>query len=349
MLRLRPLLPLFLFCSISLAPCALAQTQTQIQDTVYNTDGSLFNGTLVVTWTGATVAAGSIPTPSNATVRIYNGALSISLVPSTTSPAAAPYTAVFTSSNGLSTFTETWQVPPASSPLNLSEVIVTGTTSPGTQITISQVTGLTANLNAINGSLASLTASTNTISSNVTTLSAAVASLTALVNGLSAGTVATAFADGEVPAGSVNGINAAFTLANTPSSAAALTLYKNGVLLSNASDYSLTGAAITFAASAIPQTGDTLQAYYRLAGTSTTPLYIDDQIPQGTINGTNTVFTLTSAPSPLLSLKLYKNGDLLQQNTDYTVNGTSITFASASVTPQSGDSLVAFYRTTAAN
>ncbi len=200
MLRLRPLLSLLLFCSLTLVPCAFAQsTLTQIEDTVYNSDGSLFNGTLVLTWTGTAPSTGSSPTPYNTSVKIYNGALAVMLVPSTTSPQAAPYAAVFTSSNGLVTWTETWAVPPASSPLNISDVNVASSTTTGPQISISQVIGLTANLNAINGSLISLTTSTNSISSQVTTLSAAVASLTTLVNSLSAGTVSTAFSDAEVP------------------------------------------------------------------------------------------------------------------------------------------------------
>ncbi len=346
MLRLRPLLSLLLFCSFTLVPCAFAQsTLTQIEDTVYNSDGSLFNGTLVLTWTGTAPSTGSSPTPYNTSVKIYNGALAVMLVPSTTSPQAAPYTAVFTSSNGLVTWTETWAVPPASSPLNISEVNVASSTTTGPQISISQVIGLAANLNAINGSLISLTTSTNGISSQVTTLSAAVASLTTLVNGFS-GTINTAFSDAETPAGAINGTNAVFTLANAPSPASTLAVYRNGLLLSNGADYTLSGSTITFVNGQTPQSGDILQVYYRLAGTTSTPVFIDSQAPQGTINGTNLTFALTSAPQPVLSLKLYKNGDLLKQNADYTLNGTTITFANTSVTPQSGDSLVAFYRTT---
>ncbi len=348
MLKLRRLLSLFLLCSITLVPCAFAQsTLTQIQDTVYNPDGSLFNGTLVVTWTGPTVPTGSNPTPFNTSVKIYNGALAVMLVPSTTATPSANYQAVFSSSNGLVTWTETWQVPPATSPLNLSEVRVANSGANGPQVSISQVTGLTANLNAINGSIVSLTNTVSSISATVTSLSSAVTNLTALVNGLSPGTVNTAFADGEVPSGTPNGTNATFTLANTPAAASTLMLYRNGVLLANGPDYSLNGATITFVSSQVPQASDVLQAYYRIAGASSTPLFVDDQTPQGTINGTNTTFTLSSAPLPLLSLKLYKNGDLLQQNTDYTLNGTTITFANATVTPQPGDSLVAYYRTTA--
>lgn len=346
--RLRPLLSVVLLFSTMVVPCAIAQTTlTQIQDTVYNTDGSLFNGTLLVTWTGTGGSSASIPNPSNASVTIYNGALSLRLVPSTTSPGSAPYTAVFTSSSGLVTWTETWEVPPATTPLNLSEVNVSSSTSAGTQITISQVVGLTSDLNAINGSLASLTSTANGINSAVTTLTASLASLTTLVNGLAAGggTTNVAFVDAEAPSGTVNGSNTVFTLANTPVSATALDVYVNGLLLSNGVDYSLSGKTLTFGITSIPQSGDTLRVYYRMASSGgTTPVFVDNVVPTGTINGSTLAFTLASTPAPLLSLMLYKNGDLMQQNLDYTISGTTITFASTSVTPQTGDTLVAYYR-----
>jgi hypothetical protein len=353
-------------------PSALAQTTlTQIQDTVFNTDGSLFNGTLLVTWTGTPGQSGGLATPSNVSVTIYNGALSITLVPSTTSPGSAPYTAVFASSNGLVTWTETWQVPPASSPLTLSEVNVTASTPSAAQIPISQVIGLTSNLDAFNGSLISLTGEFNilnstvgglttsnssigstvsSLSTTVTGLSNAVTNLTAQVNSLSVGngssTITTAFFDAEVPSGAANGINTTFTLANTPVSSSALALYLNGLLLTNGVDYMLNGTNVTFASTAVPQSGDKLQAFYRVAGTSVTPAFLDGVIPVGAINGSNMTFNLMSAPLPALSLRLYKNGDLMLQGVDYTLSGTTITFTSISVTPLTGDSLAAFYRVT---
>ncbi len=71
------------------------------------------------------------------------------------------------------------------------------------------------------------------------------------------------FVDGEIPAGTINGINTAFTLANTPANASALRLYKNGVLLESSLDYNLLGSTITFINGALPNPGDTLVAYYR--------------------------------------------------------------------------------------
>jgi len=73
------------------------------------------------------------------------------------------------------------------------------------------------------------------------------------------------------------------------------------------------------------------------------PAFSDGETPGGTINGSNTTFTLAFAPSPAASLDLYLNGLLMKQGTDYTVSGNTISFLAAS-TPQPGDLLVASYR-----
>jgi hypothetical protein len=73
-----------------------------------------------------------------------------------------------------------------------------------------------------------------------------------------------AFADAELPAGMIDGKNAAFTLAHAPQGAS-LQLVRNGLTLlaGAANDYTLAGVAITFSAGAVPQAGDNLQAWYR--------------------------------------------------------------------------------------
>lgn len=72
------------------------------------------------------------------------------------------------------------------------------------------------------------------------------------------------FADNETPSGTVNGSNDTFTLAQTPSPAGSLVLFKNGQRMKAAgADYTLTTNSIVFATAAIPVTGDVLIADYR--------------------------------------------------------------------------------------
>ncbi len=57
------------------------------------------------------------------------------------------------------------------------------------------------------------------------------------------------FSDSETPGGAVNGTNVVFTLANPPSPAGSLELYRNGLRLqAGGFDYTLAGSTVTFVA-----------------------------------------------------------------------------------------------------
>ena len=341
----------FFICLTLFANCAFAQSNlTQILDTVYNADKSPFNGTVIISWSGFTGSSGNTIAPHSTSAQIVNGALSVFLVPTTTASACAYYLATYNSSDGTVTWTEIWEVPPSTTPLTLSQVRQPdsgcgdgGTSGGGDTISIGDVTGLSSDLNAINGSLTALTTTVNGVSSSVTSLGSQVANLTSILNGLTS-TTSVVFVDAESPSGAINGTNAVFTLSAPPVPPASLTLYRNGMVLRNGVDYTLAVSTITFAAPSVPKSGDYLEAFYRTAGTGATSKFADEEVPAGTINGTNLTFTLLAPPKPALSLKLYKNGILLEQNNDYTLSGATITFANTTVTPQSGDSIVAYYR-----
>jgi hypothetical protein len=71
--------------------------------------------------------------------------------------------------------------------------------------------------------------------------------------------------DAEIPIGTVDSANKAFTLAHAPAGQS-LQLFKNGLLQTAdaSADYTLSGAAITFADDNVPQTGDRIIAWYRI-------------------------------------------------------------------------------------
>jgi hypothetical protein len=340
--KIRKLASTLLLAATILTTCALAQTNlTQIRDTISNSDGTPFNGTVVITWNGFSTTLSGTISPLSTSARIYNGALSVLLVPTTTAASGSYYQVVYYSTNATVMWTETWQVPPSSNSLSVAAVRVSTTTGTGSSggtgtttgsqyatlpISISQVTNLSSSLSQINSSLATLTTTVNGLT-------------TATPSGIG-------FVDGETPSGTMNGTNAAFTLSQSPSPASSLELYRNGLVQTVGVDYTLSGKAITFLTADVPVSGDVLQAYYRVSsGTATTnsSSFADDETPTGTINGTNLTFTLVAAPSPTSSLRLYKNGMLLQQHSDYSLSGSTVTFVSAAA-PQTGDSVVAYYR-----
>ena len=352
MVKTRQLLWILFICSMLATGAALAQsTLTQVRDTVVNTDGTPFNGTVVITWNGFTGSDSGTTSPLSTSARIYNGALSVLLVPTSTASPGTYYQVVYYNGSGSVTWVETWQVPQSTTPVTLAIVRTSttqgagggtgstgggGTTTPppaGTQyatlpIAINQITSLSADLASINASVAGLTSQVNSLSLN---------------SGTSNVTTA-AFIDGESVAGTINGSNAVFTLSHPPSPLGSLNLYRNGLLQSTTVDYSLTGSTITFLTASVPKSNDIVTAYYRVAGTALQAVFVDYETPGGTIDGNNTSFTLLNSPNPGGSLKLYKNGVLLNPSFDYTLSGTNITFSSAAVTPQPGDLLMASYR-----
>lgn len=54
------------------------------------------------------------------------------------------------------------------------------------------------------------------------------------------------FANNETPSGTINGSNAVFTLAHSPSPTSSLEIFLNGQFFTQGSDYTLSGATITF-------------------------------------------------------------------------------------------------------
>jgi hypothetical protein len=72
------------------------------------------------------------------------------------------------------------------------------------------------------------------------------------------------------------------------------------------------------------------------------PNFVDNDSPAGVVDGANTVFTLSGAPSPAGSLAIYRNGVLQKAGQDFTLAGNQITFLATG--PQPGDTLLASYR-----
>lgn len=64
----------------------------------------------------------------------------------------------------------------------------------------------------------------------------------------------------ETPAGTIDGVNGAFTLAHTPNPPESLCLFKQGQLLTLTDDYTLSGDDITF--NIAPDIGDKIRASY---------------------------------------------------------------------------------------
>lgn len=136
----------------------------------------------------------------------------------------------------------------------------------------------------------------------------------------------------------VNGVNNVYILRYTPE-VGSVDIFYNGLLQKEGEDedYTISGRVITF--NQPPVSGSKLLASYR---TYSTINFIDNETPSGSINGINTVFTLSTMPVAG-SEHLYLNGMLQDSGMDYdyTITGTVIVF---NIPPPTGSIILCSYR-----
>lgn len=308
---------------------------TTIQDTLYRADGSRFNGTMFITWNSFQAGDTSNIATANLTVPIVNGVLKIQLVPTTTASAGAQYNVTY-NSGGVNQFTQVWAVPSSTVPLRLRDVLVSTGTVVGPQadtapIQISDVVGL-ANALAltVNKGVGFALGRTAIINSSGQ-IDGAAGNLgdCVRVDGSSgpcgnAGGVLPGFSDSETPAGTVNGTNTVFTLAFSPSPAASLELYRNGLRQEEGADYQLSGNTITFFVASTPQAGDLLLANYRYANPGN-PLgtLTSAEVVCSSTGGSTTSVTMTQIGSCTIPAGLLGTGDRLEIEYQYSHSGST--------------------------
>jgi hypothetical protein len=329
-------------CLIAAGMASGQPALTTIQDILYRADGTRFTGTMFITYDAFQAGDTFNIATANLTLQIVNGVLNVQLVPTTTASAGAQYDVTY-NSQGINQFTQVWAVPPSTVTLRIRDVLVSQGSVVGpppltSPVEISDVVNLTNEL-----------AVRPTEGAGFAIGRAAVIDTSGLIDGASGnlgdcvhvdgssgpcgsggGGVLPSFSDGETPAGAVNGTNAMFTLAFSPSPAAALLLYRNGLLMKQGTDYSLSGNTITFFLASVPQATDLLVASYRYAnpsnplGTLTSPQVICSS------TGTNTsATTLTQLGSCTIPAGLLGTGDRIEVQFQYAHSGTATGFTGA--------------------
>jgi hypothetical protein len=337
-----------LFAALAAATGAAAQPAlTTIQDILYRTDGTRFTGTLSISYNSPSAGGGGGIATSNVTLAIVNGALRVSLTPSTPTP-GAQYTVKY-NGNGRSSFTETWAVPPSSKVLKVSNVRIApgSVTSPPAVTTPIQISDVQADpSNGLPNSLTTELANRPTkgigfgtgrtaIINQSGQLDAAVGSLTdcVRVDGSSGpcgsgSSVPTAFMDNEILQDAPDGMRTTFALRFAPFPAASLSLYRNGIHLQPNLDYTLSGATITFFVLSTPAANDRLLASYRYASST-----VD---PNSALANQQTVCSAAGSATPSSSLGtctipagVLGTGDRLDIRFQYMHSGTGSPFSIA--------------------
>lgn len=139
-----------------------------------------------------------------------------------------------------------------------------------------------------------------------------------------------------VPTGTVDGVNAAFTLPQTPQTADALQVFVDGILRPKTTAWTVSGTTLTFTAGNIPTTGQSIYVFY--GGDVVKSV---QEVASGTVDGVNDTFTLTNAPVNASALLVYRDG-LEVDASEYTLTAATIQF---SVPPSLGQSIYAWYLT----
>lgn len=151
----------------------------------------------------------------------------------------------------------------ASGTASASELSGDATTSGSNAVTVAKVNGTSVPTNSAADQTIVTTASATGAWASIPNCTSGALQYATSTHTFACATVLTGtFADAETPSGTVNGVNATFTLAHTPNPAADLQLYLNGQqLIAGGADYTLATATITMTAA--PKTGDVLAAFYR--------------------------------------------------------------------------------------
>ena len=328
----------------AVAAGAMAQPAlTTIQDTLYRADGTRFNGNLVIQWNSFQAGDLSNIATANLTLPIVNGVLKVKLVPTTTASAGAQYQVTYNNKAGM-LFTQFWAVPPSTMTLRVRDVLLSTGTVVGGGTGPGSVTGAPAQIGDITG-LANALAIRPTEGAGFAIGRTAVINQAGMIEGAAGsagdcvrvdgtsgscgGNLLTNFvySDKETLTGTLDGLNTLFTLQNQPSPVNSLSIYRNGILLSAGTDYSLAGSTITFFLGSIPQPGDTLSASYRYSDPSN-PLstLASPQVVCSSAGSPTSAITATSLGTCTLAGGLLHTGDRIDVSFDYTHTGTATGF-----------------------
>ena len=127
----------------------------------------------------------------------------------------------------------------------------------------------------------------------------------------------------ETPSGLIDGVNRDFELSSIPVQANDVMIWLNGQLMTRgvSRDFTINGKVISFNSFA-PQGGDVILTMY------TRPIAIKQYALNEPVTFTNNSgilgLKILKDPVPQSSLMLFRNGQLLTQNSDYTLNDRNI-------------------------
>lgn len=311
---------------------------TTIQDILYRADGTRFKGTLFIHYTPFMAGDTSDIGQADLTLPIVNGVLSVKLVPTTTASPGAQYNVTYNAAGDIQ-FSQVWAVPPSTTTLRVRDVLVSAGAVVGpapvvTPIQLGDVVGLSNALSLRASEGAGFVIGRAAVINSSGQIDGASGNLGDCVHvdggsgpcGGGSGSAGGTFSDGEVPSGSLDGVNNVFTLLNAPSPSVSLNVFRNGVLQVQGIDYTIVGQTISFfMPGSVPQVGDSLVASYRYSNPSSLP---NPQVVCSSVGTATSASTLTQLGSCTIPAGLLTTGDRLELQFQYLHSGTGTGFTS---------------------
>lgn len=144
----------------------------------------------------------------------------------------------------------------------------------------------------------------------------------------------------EIPSGTMDGINKAFSLAFDPANSSSVMLWLNGQLLTQGAqkDYTVTGRNIQFGQINLDPSDVIITMYARTV--SVKKFSLNETASFITVSG-SLMLQIEKIPDPAQSLMIFRNGQLLTQNTDYTISNRQIQLPGGAI--ESDDIFLATY------
>lgn len=314
-----------LCAALLLASAASAQPAlTTIQDVLYKADGTRFNGIVTISWTSFEAPDLTEIAGQTLTLKVEDGNVRVQLVPNAATSPLMFYTAVY-NSDGRIQFSESWAVPSSIFPLRIRDVrvalpvITANDTGAAGPVNESDVIGLLADLGARPAKGPAYSAGRVALVNTLGSLDSVAGNPSDCVHvdgstGSCSGAPPPGFADGDVPAGVVDGANATFTLSASPNPVSSLALYRNGLLMTAGVDYTLNNRVILFVPASTPVPGDSLLATYRLAGSVAGPvlLFPDPQVLCSSTGASVTGTSFASLGTCSIPAGTLRSGDRVQ-------------------------------------
>lgn len=147
----------------------------------------------------------------------------------------------------------------------------------------------------------------------------------------------------EIPVGDADGVNMIFTLEHRPNPTNSLMFFVNGVLQIQGESYDYILDDDTVIMLTAPNENSNIVAtytYQEMPAVGANTMWME--IPDGDVDGVNTVFTLQNSPHPASALMFYVNGVLQIQGTNYDfLSSDNLVILNAA--PVAGSNLTATY------